>query len=145
MRISRQGVEFGGGFAFVCFVAVVLTFVYWFAKVRPEFLRSDQVSRLLSRTEEERTLRNLQDPLAMRLYVLSNTFIGDPSGRQKIMEQVIEQWKQEVSSLGKDAYHTSAASLSLDSLGLTPEERQKVESAMKSVEAAEQRNPAAAW
>jgi len=63
-------------------------------------------------SQEERMLRQMQDPLAMRLYVFSQMKIssGDSSSKirdfqGKMIHIITDQWNQEVKQLGKDAYH----------------------------------------
>jgi hypothetical protein len=83
------------------------------------------LTQVLSGTSEERQLRNLQDPLAMRLWVLNQAYVGDTVSRKALAEQIIRQWEGEVKSLGKDAYHTKAADMSwnLKNLEITEEQR----------------------
>ena len=86
------------------------------------------LTQVLSGTQEERTLRNLQDPLAMRLWVLGQSYVGVAEMRKSLTETIIKQWEEEVKTLGKDAYHTRAAEMSwnLKALDLTEEQRRTV-------------------
>jgi hypothetical protein len=80
------------------------------------------VTQMLNQTKEERALRNLQDPLAMRLYVCSQMF-GDAS-RDRLMTKIVEQWASEVTDLKDRAYHTKAAEpWSIDTLDIPAEQK----------------------
>jgi hypothetical protein len=130
---NRAYINITGGamfFMFLIFLTAVGAWIY--VKHPPNVL-----TQVLSGTKEERTLRNLQDPLAMRLWVLSDmSFVGNSDTRRQVVEQVIKQWAEEVKDLKEKAYHSRAADMSwsLNGVDLTDEQKRKVievESKMK--------------
>jgi len=136
MRIDRSGVHFGAGFAFVMLVAVVLTFAGWLAKNRPDLVRRDPIVAALDATRQEWFIRNMQDPLTQRLWVVEQFGWQTDSYQTEAIQSVLDQWAAEVKALGTNAFRGMPANLSLDGLGLTPDQRKTVDRAVDQARAA---------
>jgi hypothetical protein len=74
-------------------------------------------------SSEERMLRQMQDPLAMRIYALSKVRFSYDDSREKMSKALIEQWDNEIEAVGKDAYHMRAVA-AWDAADLDPEARE---------------------
>ncbi len=111
----------GPAMFWVFLIILTLTLAWVHVKYPPSVL-----SQVLNGTEQERTLRNLQDPLAMRLWVIGEmSFMGEVDSKAKAVESVIKQWSEEVKDLKEKAYSTKAADMSWSLKGLDLTEDQK--------------------
>lgn len=113
-------------------VILTLTLAWVYVRHPPSVL-----SQVLDGTEQERMMRNLQDPLAMRLWVISDmSFGGNAEHRMRAVDSVIKQWSDEVKDLKEKAYHTKAADMSwnLKGLDLTDEQKKAVAEINKTAE-----------
>jgi len=95
-------------------------------------IQRDPLVQIMKMTQEERMLRNLQDPLALRLYALSQISFASSSKQAEVIKDVVSQWEGELATMREEAYHTSAASLWDLSL-LTPEQKTVVQETMAKV------------
>lgn len=55
-------------------------------------------------TQEERMVRAMRDPLALRLYAIGEMSWGSSTAKSKAIEQVIQQWEKEVTEMAENAY-----------------------------------------
>jgi hypothetical protein len=80
-----------------CIIAVVCATYVWLKK-------PPQLGNPLKYTEQERMLRAMRDPLALRLYALSHLKLYNDDNRMKAIQDVTQQWEKEVQALSEHAY-----------------------------------------
>ena len=91
----------------------------------------DPVKIVLKATAEERALRNMQDPLSLRIYAATPA-LKDLLREEKVrvMEKIIQQWGDEVTQMRAEAYNVKAApAWNLEELGLEEAQQAAVKAA----------------
>lgn len=118
---NKPFINITGGAMFFIFLIVCVSLAAWVWVYHPPSV----IGQVLSGTREERTLRNLQDPLAMRLWVLGQSYWGEAQRRQEVTEKIIAQWAKEVEDLKAAAYHAKAADMQWDLSKVPMEEKER--------------------
>ncbi len=126
MEVIKVKIVALGWLGFWLFMSVLVGCgTYCYLKTPPNPIRD-----VMRATQEERMLRNMQDPLAMRLYALARPLKEYPNSTsievyKETIIAVIKQWTEEVVALKDSAYHTKAADSQWDISKLPLNKEQK--------------------
>lgn len=115
-----------GWFGFWILLATAIACATYCYKITP----NNPLRELMTSTKEERLIRNLQDPLAMRLYAMSKVLEemssqGTTDLQKAMIDAVVKQWAEEVGALKAAAYHSKAAESQWDASKLSLNQEQK--------------------